>query len=39
MEFLQSHYLNQFITQKSLIGGILHYFGLNLKITKVVPNE
>ena len=39
MEFLQSHDLNQWGLWTPLIGGILLYVGLNLKITEVDPNE
>jgi len=39
MEFLQSHDLNQLRLWTPLIGGILLYVGLNLKITEVDPNE
>ena len=39
MEFLQSHDLNQLALWTPLIGGILLYVGLNLKITEVDPNE
>jgi len=39
MEFLQSHDLNLLGLWTPLIGGILLYVGLNLKITEVDPNE
>jgi len=39
MEFLQSLDLNQLWLWTPLIGGILLYVGLNLKITEVDPNE
>ena len=39
MEFLQSHDLNQLGLWTPLIGGILLYVGLNLKITEVDPKE
>ena len=39
MEFLQSHDLNQLSIWTPLIGGVLLYVGLNLKITEVDPNE
>ena len=37
MEFLQSHDLNQLGLWTPLIGGILLYVGLNLKVTEVDP--
>ena len=39
MEFLQSHDLNQFGLFSPIIGGILLYIGLNIKITEVDPND
>ncbi len=39
MEFMQSHELNQLGLWTPLIGGILLFVGLNLKITEVDPNE
>ena len=39
MEFLQSNDLNQFGLLTPIIGGILLYIGLNIKITEVDPNE
>ncbi len=39
MEFLQSHDLNHLGLWTPLIGGILLYVGLNIKITEVDPNE
>ena len=39
MEFIESHDLNQWALWTPLIGGILLYIGLNLKITEVDPNE
>ena len=39
MEFLQSHALNQLGLWTPLIGGIIIFVGLNLKITEVDPNE
>ena len=39
MVFLQSHDLNQLGLWTPLIGGIIIFVGLNLKITEVDPNE
>ena len=39
MEFLQSHDINQLALWTPLIGGILLYIGLNIKITEVDTNE
>ena len=39
MEFFQSHDLNQLSLWTPLIGGILLYVGLNIKITEVNSNE
>jgi len=39
MEFLQSNDLHQLVLWTPLIGGILLYVGLNLKITEVDPND
>ena len=39
MEFLQSHDLNQLSLWTPLIGGVLLYIGLNIKITEVDPNK
>ncbi len=39
MEFMQPHDLNQLCLWTPIIGGILLYVGLNLKITEVDPNE
>ncbi len=39
MEFMQSHELNQLGLWTPLIGGILIYVGLKLKITEIDPNE
>ena len=39
MEFSQSTDLNQFNLLTPIIGGILLYIGLNIKITQVDPNE
>jgi len=39
MDFLQSHDLNQLGLWTPLIGVILLYVCLNLKITEVDPNE
>tara|TARA_Y100001968_G_scaffold328143_1_gene374724 strand:- start:958 stop:1077 length:120 start_codon:yes stop_codon:yes gene_type:complete len=39
MEFLQSNDINQFGLWTPVIGGILLYIGLNIKITEVDPND
>ena len=39
MEFLQSHDLDQLSLWTPIIGGVLLYIGLNIKITEVDPNE
>ena len=39
MQYLQSHDLNQWDLWAPIIGGILLYIGLNIKITEVDPNE
>ena len=39
MEFIQSHNLNHWGLWTPIIGGILLYIGLNIKITEVDPNE
>ena len=39
MEFLQSHDLNQWGLWSPIIGGILLYVGLNIRVTEVDPNE
>ena len=39
MEFLQSYDLNQFGLWTPIIGGLLLYIGLNIKITEVDPND
>ena len=39
MEFLQSLDLSQLVLWITLIGGIILYVGLNLKITEVDPDE
>ena len=39
MEFLQPHHLNQLGLWTPLIGGLLLYIGLNIKITEVDTHE
>ena len=41
MEFLQSHDLTQWSLWSPIVGGILLYIGLNIKVTEidVDPNE
>ena len=39
MEFLQSHDLNQLGLWTPLIGAVILYVGLNIKITEVDSNE
>ena len=39
MEFLQSNDLDQLPLWTPIIGGILLFIGLNIKITEVDPNE
>jgi hypothetical protein len=39
MEFFQSHDLNQLSLWTPLIGGILLYVGLNIKINEVDSND
>ncbi len=39
MEFLQSHHLTQWGLWSPILGGILLYVGLNLKITEVDVNH
>tara|TARA_Y100001968_G_scaffold75998_1_gene67467 strand:- start:770 stop:895 length:126 start_codon:yes stop_codon:yes gene_type:complete len=39
MEFLQSNDFNQFGFLIPIIGGILLYIGLNIKITEIDPND
>ena len=39
MEFLQSHDFNKLSLWTPIIGGILLYIGLNIKITEVEPPE
>ena len=39
MEFLKSNDLNQLAIWTPIIGGVLLYIGLNIKITEVDPND
>ena len=39
MEFLQTHDLNHWGVLSPIIGGILLYIGLNIKVTEVDPKE
>ena len=39
MEFFQSHDLNQLGLWTPIIGCVLLYIGLNIKITEIDPNE